>query len=321
MKARIFSTVTLWLTVAAVLYFGKAWGGLALIVLLGGAAQWEFYGMLEKLGAAPKKALGVALGAVIPIAVFLKGAGILGSDTHRGNANESVISKSFWTNVYKDATDGFSGIIHHDAFRTDMLAFALIGLAVAAVFFVQLAKHTTFLDLIKRVPTMFGVLGFPFMMAMYTWPAGVHWARNGDLTGVYWVVWCVAATKFTDVGALLAGKAFGKNKLWPAVSPGKTWEGCIGGVLTSAAVGAGMAALFTKLDWALNLSPAKAALVALPLAILSVPSDLVESVFKRLTGLKDSGRTIPGIGGAYDLVDSLLLTAPVSLLLYLAVTA
>ena len=318
MKARIFSTVTLWLTVVAVLYFGKAWGGLVLLVLLGGAAQWEFSGMLEKLGAKPSKALGVALGAVIPVAVFLKGAGILGSDTERAGENVRGAIEHTWRKLF-DAGEVIPPPV--GAFRTDMLAFAVLGVTVAVVFFVQLAKHTTFLDFIKRTPTLFGVLGFPFMMAMYTWPAGVHWARNGDLTGVYWVVWCVAATKFTDVGALLAGKAFGKNKLWPAVSPGKTWEGCIGGVLTSCAVGAGMAALFAKLDWALNISPAKAALVALPLAILSVPSDLVESVFKRLTGLKDSGRTIPGIGGAYDLVDSLLLTAPVSLLLYLAVTA
>lgn len=320
MLARIFSTVTLWLTVVAVLFFGKAWGGLALIVLLGGAAQWEFYGMLEKLGAAPKKALGVALGAALPVAVFLKAAGLGNSDTQRAAENTQGALEHAWRSVMD-----IGKTVNQPAgmFRSEMLAFVLIGAAVAAVFFVQLAKHTQFEEIIKRMPTLFGVLGFPFMMAMYAWPAGLHWARNGDLTGVYWVVWCVAATKFTDVGALLAGKAFGKNKLWPAVSPGKTWEGCIGGVLTSAAVGAGMALLFSKIDggWALDLPPAKAALVALPLAILSVPSDLVESVFKRLTGLKDSGKTIPGIGGAYDLVDSLLLTAPVSLALYLAVTA
>ena len=55
--------------------------------------------------------------------------------------------------------------------------------------------------------------------------------------------------------------------------------------------------------------------MALPLAILSIPSDLVESVFKRLAGVKDSGATIPGIGGALDLIDSLILTAPAALIL------
>lgn len=318
MKARIASTLTLWFATMAVLHFGKAWGGVALLVLLGAAAQWEFYGMLERLGAKPRKAFGLLLGAALPASTFIKGAGILASDTTRAGDNAQGALESAWRSVMD-----IGKVVNQPVgmYRTDMLIFALIGFAIAAVFFVQLAKHTALLDLIRRTPTMFGVLGFPFMMALYAWPAGIHWARNGDLTGVYWVVWCVAVTKFTDVGALLAGKAFGKTKLWPAVSPGKTREGCIGGVLTSCAVGAGLAALFAKLDWALDLPPAKAALVALPLAILSVPSDLVESVFKRLTGLKDSGKTIPGIGGAYDLVDSLLLTAPVSLALYLAVTA
>ncbi len=298
MKARIASTLALWAGISAALYFGQAYAGLLLLVLMGAAAQWEFYTLLEKLGATPRKVLGLIAGATLPIAVFAKGSGLLAS--LRGDE---------------------AGAPTTGELRTDMLAFAAAGALVAAVFFVQLARHSAPLQAILRAPTAFGLLGFPLMMSLYAWPAGIHWGRNGDLTGVYWVVWCVAATKFTDVGALLAGKAFGRNKLWPAVSPGKTWEGCVGGVLTSAGVGAAFAALFAKLGWTLDLPPAKAALYALPLAVMSVPSDLVESVFKRLTGVKDSGRTIPGIGGAYDLADSLLLTAPVSLALYLAITA
>lgn len=294
MKARIASTLTLWLAVVAALYFGRAWGGIALLVLLGAAAQWEFYTLLEKLGAAPRKALGVIAGCAVPLAVFCKASGTFAalSGTDAPSVGE---------------------------LRSDMIAFTGAAALVAAVFFVQLARHKAALTPILRAPTAFGMLGFPLMISLYAWPAGIHWGRNQDLTGVYWVVWCVAATKFTDVGGLLAGKAFGRTKLWPAVSPGKTREGCLGGILTSAGVGAALAALFEKLGWTLALSPAKAALLALPLAILSIPSDLVESVFKRLTGVKDSGRTIPGIGGAYDLVDSLLLTAPVSLALYLVV--
>ena len=61
--------------------------------------------------------------------------------------------------------------------------------------------------------------------------------------------------------------------------------------------------------------PWKAAVLALPIAVLSIPSDLVESVFKRLAGAKDSGATIPGIGGALDLIDSMVLTSPVALIL------
>jgi len=61
--------------------------------------------------------------------------------------------------------------------------------------------------------------------------------------------------------------------------------------------------------------PWKAAVLALPIAVLSIPSDLIESVFKRLAGAKDSGATIPGIGGALDLIDSMVLTSPAALIL------
>jgi len=320
MRARIASTVTLWLVVMAALYFARAWGGLAFIVLLGAAAQWEFYRLLETLGAKPRKALGVIAGSALPMLTFCKGAGLLGDNSRAFDPNDGVGKIERW---FRSLSEGTSGASVH--LRDDLSVFALVGIAVAVLFLGQLVKRTAPLAVLRRMPTLFGVLGFPFMFALYAWPAGIHWGAGGDaharMTGVYWVVWCAAATKFTDVGGLLAGRAFGKNKLWPAVSPGKTWEGCAGGVLTSALVGALSAWLFGSLGWSIALSPLKAALVALPLAILSVPSDLVESVFKRLADVKDSGKTIPGIGGAYDLVDSLLLTAPVSLLLYLAVTA
>lgn len=320
MKARIASTVTLWLAVMAALYFGRAWGGLAIILLLGAAAQWEFSTLLEKLGASPRKIFGIVVGSALPVLTFCKGAGLLGAESRTFDPNDGAGKIERWFRSLSDGTP-----VAHTGYRDDMLVFALVGVAVAAVFLFQLVKRAGLLDVFRRAPTLSGVFGFPFMFALYAWPAGIHWGSGGDtharMTGVYWVVWCSAATKFTDVGALLAGRAFGKNKLWPAVSPGKTWEGCVGGVITSALVGAGLAWLFGELGWTLALSPAKAALVALPLAILSVPSDLAESIVKRLAAVKDSGNTIPGIGGAYDLVDSLLLTAPVSLLLYLAVTA
>jgi phosphatidate cytidylyltransferase len=102
---------------------------------------------------------------------------------------------------------------------------------------------------------------------------------------------------------------FGRRKIAPSISPAKSWEGCIGGLVFSA----GASALFA---WTLNsfgfafMTPLKSAILALPIAIMSIPSDLVESVFKRQSTSKDSGHTIPGIGGALDLIDSLVLTAP-----------
>jgi phosphatidate cytidylyltransferase len=90
-------------------------------------------------------------------------------------------------------------------------------------------------------------------------------------------------------------------------------------VAWSVGVGVGLAAIYQQ-SGLLEIPLAKAALYALPLAILSIPSDLVESYLKRRANVKDSGSTIPGIGGALDLVDSLLLVAPVGFLIFKKLT-
>jgi phosphatidate cytidylyltransferase len=115
-------------------------------------------------------------------------------------------------------------------------------------------------------------------------------------------LWVIAVSKFCDVGALLTGMAIGRHKMSPVISPKKTWEGAIGGVFTSAGVGAAIAFF---------------ALIAAPLGIVTIISDLIESVIKRRAGSKDSGNLIPGIGGALDLADSLLLTAPVAYFIFI----
>ncbi len=171
--------------------------------------------------------------------------------------------------------------------------------------------------LLKSLPTLYGFLYVPFMLSSLV---GLARMEDGVLlsrqpVGMYYVLWVVVATKFTDVGGLLFGVPFGRNKIAPHISPAKSWEGCAGGLALSALASAGFAWLCVG-PLELNfMQPWKAAVLALPLAALSVPSDLVESVFKRQAGAKDSGATIPGIGGALDLVDSLVLTAPAALLL------
>jgi phosphatidate cytidylyltransferase len=108
-----------------------------------------------------------------------------------------------------------------------------------------------------------------------------------------------------DTGAYFAGRAFGRHKLAPKVSPGKTWEGVIGGVLLALAVAA-MATLW--------LQPAGGHAAFLLLVLLtvavSVLGDLVESLFKRIADLKDSGGLLPGHGGVMDRIDSLTAAAP-----------
>lgn len=128
-------------------------------------------------------------------------------------------------------------------------------------------------------------------------------------------VWLVAVSKFCDVGALLTGLAFGRHKMSPVISPKKTWEGAVGGVFVSMGIGA-LVAWLGRDHFPAFLTPLVAALCAAPVAMVAIVSDLVESVIKRRAAIKDSGGIIPGIGGMFDLSDSLLLTAPLGYLLF-----
>jgi len=106
-----------------------------------------------------------------------------------------------------------------------------------------------------------------------------------------------------DIGAFFAGHRFGRVKLAPQVSPGKTWEGLIGGVLLAALTAAAGGAF-------LGLSPGIMVPVGLGVAALSVVGDLTESMFKRSVGAKDSGHLIPGHGGVLDRIDSITAAMP-----------
>ncbi len=100
----------------------------------------------------------------------------------------------------------------------------------------------------------------------------------------------------------------------PITSPKKTWEGAVGGCLIS--VGLGFSLTYFAGDYYPPFfTPFWGTLFALPIAIISIISDLVESMLKRMADQKDSGTSIPGIGGAFDLTDSLILTAPTGYLL------
>jgi phosphatidate cytidylyltransferase len=128
-------------------------------------------------------------------------------------------------------------------------------------------------------------------------------------------LWLIAVTKFCDMGALLTGMAIGRHKMSPQISPKKTWEGAAGGVVFSMGIGALIAWLARDL-FPSHMTPLVAALFAAPMAVIGIVADLVESVLKRRANLKDSGKTIPGIGGMFDLSDSLILAAPVGYFLF-----
>ena len=108
-------------------------------------------------------------------------------------------------------------------------------------------------------------------------------------------------------GGVFAGRAFGRRKLAPAVSPGKTWEGAAGGLLAVVALAAAAA------PW-LGRPRGGLVVASVVVAAFSIVGDLTESLFKRQAGLKDSGHMIPGHGGLLDRIDSLTAAAPLLLL-------
>ncbi len=111
------------------------------------------------------------------------------------------------------------------------------------------------------------------------------------------------------MGAYLVGSVIGKHKMVPHISPAKTWEGFGGALAFSLLASYGLRALMPiKLGL---LSHVDCLVMGLTLSVVAVIGDLAESILKRSTGVKDSGRLLPGIGGMLDLIDSLLFTAPV----------
>jgi len=107
-----------------------------------------------------------------------------------------------------------------------------------------------------------------------------------------------------DIAAYFAGRAFGRHKLAPAVSPGKTWEGAAGGTLALLVVA------LVGVFWVLPLGSYLLILICVLTGWLSIVGDLSESLFKRQAGVKDSGRLFPGHGGVLDRIDSLTAAVP-----------
>ena len=127
--------------------------------------------------------------------------------------------------------------------------------------------------------------------------------------GPHWVLYMLVLVWVADSGAFFAGRQFGRNKLAPQVSPGKTWEGVFGALIACAVFAFGYAQ-FIELHGAML---AAFVLVSIVTVLFSIAGDLLESLLKRQRGIKDSGTLIPGHGGILDRIDSLLAAAPVFL--------
>jgi phosphatidate cytidylyltransferase len=137
-------------------------------------------------------------------------------------------------------------------------------------------------------------------------PVNDVWA---SLVGVGLVAYPLSATWMTDSAAYFAGKRWGRRKLIPSVSPGKTREGAVAG-LVGGVLGGLLIALAYDAWMGIPLSPLLGALGGLGLAAISQAGDLAESVWKREAGVKDSGTFFPGHGGILDRMDSLMFTIP-----------
>lgn len=153
------------------------------------------------------------------------------------------------------------------------------------------------------------LLGALLIMAL--WVALVSLRKIGHLheplKGALIIFYVLLLVWAADVGAYIAGKAFGKHKLAPSVSPGKTWQGFFGGLALALLIGHFAAQLFgisSNSDWGFRL-------LVLVTIVASVVGDLVESLCKREAGIKDSGTIFPGHGGMLDRIDSLMAAAPV----------
>jgi phosphatidate cytidylyltransferase len=144
--------------------------------------------------------------------------------------------------------------------------------------------------------TMAGILYIGWMLS--------YWVTLRDAeTGKELVFWAMFTTFANDISAFFIGRALGKHRLAPRISPGKTWEGAIGGIFASIIASLILGAIFH-----LPFSYWQIALWGLAISIFAQLGDLVESLLKRNTGVKDAGNLVPGHGGILDRIDSLIFT-------------
>jgi phosphatidate cytidylyltransferase len=139
------------------------------------------------------------------------------------------------------------------------------------------------------------------------WFGAYFISLRGLPEGKWWILVVLPAVWFADTGAYFIGKRFGRHLLSPRLSPKKTWEGYLGGIVAGVLLTTLLAALW-RIGAGQNsaITPLRGALVGLVMGVLPTLGDLGESMFKRQMGVKDSGNLLPGHGGAFDRVDSWL---------------
>ena len=272
---RLTSTVVLWTLVIGALFSGNRVLSdsifLIILNLLVCLGLIEFYGLARKAGLFCFRSWGLFCGILLITGSYLHLHGWLGISGTPARVND---------------------------FETSLLILFVLGLCVRQFLRKDLGGAISVVSV-----TLFGL--------MY-----VAWLLNfiqkiqffPGIEGTWYVLYFILVTKASDVGAYLIGSLIGKHKMIPRVSPGKTWEG-FGGALV---VSVGVSLLFAQLAGGhlVGMRPVHAVALGLMLGSAAVVGDLIESIFKREAGVKDSGGFFPGIGGILDLLDSLLFNAP-----------
>jgi phosphatidate cytidylyltransferase len=278
---RTVSWIALWLVALFCVYSGWQILSLLLIAAFGLAGQWEFYSAQEEKGHKVFKHSGLFCGALI-------------------------FASSWYFLVENPARASF---VHLGAEL--VLVFSTLGAFIRLV--VRQENHRA--PITTAALTVLGLMYVPFL---FNFVALLAFTPGNPAVNRFFLIYLLAVTKFSDVGAYVIGSLIGKHKMIPRVSPGKTWEGFAGAIATSLALSLALTYWIGAPLHALSLK--SAIILGLLIPLISVVGDLAESVVKRDASIKDSGRTIPGIGGALDLIDSLLFSAPV-LYFYLQFTA
>jgi phosphatidate cytidylyltransferase len=266
LRLRLVSAAVLIPLVVVVLFLGQPWLGLLILIVAGLAAR-EVFPLLRGAGVANEPILGVAIGLVVAA------GGWLLSDSLGETwilVGLGVVIAAIGAFLRPDPREGFQ---------------VWIGTVFGAVYIGMLGF---LLLIVENAPTI------PASAPLAPWLGG----------GQAWLIVCVLGVWAFDSGAYAAGRTWGRRGFMTHISPKKTLEGVIGGVVVATAA--------TALTlWLAGANPVGAIALGPMIAIAAQSGDLAESLLKRAAGAKDSGALIPGHGGMLDRVDSIIFAAPV----------
>ncbi len=273
---RLLSFVILWTVVLASLFSGNPFLSdsvfLLIMVLLAAFGLAEFYGLAEKRNLACFKGWGIFGGLLLMVGTFLNLTGKLGTSGTPSRVND---------------------------FETSFLILFVLGLCLR-----QFVSRSNTTGILAVSTTLFGLMYVPWLLNFIQ---KINFFPRVD--GHYYLLYFILITKCSDTGAYAVGSLIGRHKMIPRISPAKTWEGFAGAILLSTLA----SLLFAQFlgDKMTGMNWKHAIILGVLLSIGAVIGDLIESLFKREAGVKDSGRFFPGIGGILDLLDSLLFNAPI----------